>query len=51
VDLGEFHLAPRQPAGSPLSWLSGPKGKDHFCQNSIRPRASPARSRIPGLPR
>ncbi len=41
----------RQPGESPLSGLSGLKGKDHFCQNSMRPRARPATSRIPGLPR
>ena len=40
-----------QPAGSPLPGLSGLKGKDHFCQDSMRPRARPATSRIPGLPR
>ena len=39
-----------QPAGSPLSWLRGLTGKDHFCQDSIRPRARPATSKIPGLP-
>ena len=41
----------RQPAGSPLPGLGGLKGKDHFCQDSMRPRARPATSRIPGLPR
>ena len=40
-----------QPAASPLSGRSGLKGKDHFCQDSMRPRARPATSRIPGLPR
>ena len=40
-----------QPAGLPLSWRGGLKGKDHFCQDSRRPRARPATSRIPGLPR
>ena len=40
-----------QPAASPLSWLSGRKAKRHFCQDSMRPRARPATSRIPGLPR
>ena len=40
-----------QPAGSPLSRLGGLKGNDHFCQDSMRPRARPATSRIPGLPR
>ena len=40
-----------QPAGSALSWPGGLKGKDHFCQDSMRPRARPARSRILGLPR
>ena len=38
----------RQPDGPGLSGL---QGKDHFCQDSIRPRARPATSRIPGLPR
>ena len=41
----------RQPGGSPLFWLDGLKGKDHFCQDSMRPRARPATLRIPGLPR
>ena len=40
-----------QPAGSPLSWRGGLKGKDHFCQDCRWPRARPATSRIPGLPR
>jgi hypothetical protein len=40
-----------QPTGPPLPGLNGPTGKDHFCQDSIRPRARPATSRIPGLPR
>ena len=37
-----------------LEWakgLGGLKGKDHFCQDSRRPRARPATSSIPGLPR
>jgi hypothetical protein len=25
-------------------------GQDHFRQNSMRPRARPARSKVPGLP-
>ena len=29
----------RQPTGSPLTWLGGLKGKDHFCQDSKRPLA------------
>jgi hypothetical protein len=39
------HLFPYlpHPAGRP--------GKDHLCQDSIRPRARPATSRMPGLPR
>jgi hypothetical protein len=41
----------RQPAGPALCWLSGPKGNDHFCQDCICPRARPATSSIPGLPR
>ncbi len=40
-----------QLGGAPLPGLSGLKGKHHFCQDSIRPRARPATSRIPGLPR
>ena len=30
-----------QPAGSALSEGSGLDGKDHFCQDSMRPRARP----------
>ena len=41
----------RQPAGPALCWRSGLQGKDHFCQDSMRPRARPGTSRIPGLPR
>ena len=40
-----------QLAGWPLFWLSGLRGKDHFCQDWMRPRARPATARIPGLPR
>jgi hypothetical protein len=40
-----------QLAAAAPPWLSAPLGKDHFCQNSVRPRARPATSRIPGLPR
>jgi hypothetical protein len=28
-----------QPAGFPLPWPGGSHGKDHFCQDSMRPRA------------
>ena len=38
----------RQPAEAGAERV---QGKDHFCQDSIRPRARPATSRIPGLPR
>jgi hypothetical protein len=31
----------RQPAGPALCRLSGQKGNDHFCQDSICPRARP----------
>jgi hypothetical protein len=40
-----------QPDRSLLSGRSGLMGKDHFCQTCMRPRARPATSRIPGLPR
>jgi hypothetical protein len=40
-----------QPGGPALSGLSGLQAKDHFCQASMRPRARPGTSRIPGLPR
>ena len=40
-----------QPAGPALSGRGGLRGKDHFCQDSRRPRARPGTSRIPGLPR
>jgi hypothetical protein len=40
-----------QPGGPALPGQSGLKGKDHFCQDSMRPRARPGTSRIPGLPR
>ena len=39
-----------QPGGPLLPGLSGLNGNDHFCQNSRRPRARPATSRIPGVP-
>jgi hypothetical protein len=44
-------LTGRQPAGSPLPGLGGPCGNDHFSQDSSRPRARPATSSSPGLPR
>ena len=40
-----------QPGGLPLPGLNRLKGKDHFCQASMRPRARLATSRIPRLPR
>ena len=40
----------RHPSGLPLSWSAALTGKDHFCQDSRRPRARPATSRIPRLP-
>ena len=45
-------LAYRFPAGQVTAVLAGrAHGKDHFCQASMRPRARPATSRMPGLPR